>query len=295
MTTNFKISVILTTYNRSALVERAILSVLKQTRPADEIIIIDDGSTDETSELIPRKYPRISYFWQENKGISAARNAGIEKSAGDWIAFLDSDDTWLKRKLEYQQKALLHNPEYLICHTNEIWIRHGKRVNPMKKHQKSGGYIFEKCLPICVISPSSVMLHRAVFDRFGKFDTDLPVCEDYDLWLRMCAFLPVLYLEKALITKFGGHADQLSRSTWGFDRFRIQALEKIISNPQLNPAYKRAALDMINAKLKIYLQGAEKRGKSEEIESIRIKYNQYLKKEGTEALRHSGTQDPLSQ
>jgi len=281
MTTNFKISVILTTYNRSALVERAILSVLKQTRPADEIIIIDDGSTDETSELIPRKYPRISYFWQENKGISAARNAGIEKSTGDWIAFLDSDDTWLKRKLEYQQKALLHNPEYLICHTNEIWIRHGKRVNPMKKHQKSGGYIFEKCLPICVISPSSVMLHRAVFDRFGKFDTDLPVCEDYDLWLRMCAFLPVLYLEKALITKFGGHADQLSRSTWGFDRFRIQALEKIISNPQLNPAYKRAALDMINAKLKIYLQGAEKRGKSEEIESIRIKYNQYLNKEGT--------------
>jgi len=281
MTTNFKISVILTTYNRSALVERAILSVLKQTRPADEIIIIDDGSTDETSELMARKYPQILYFWQENKGISAARNAGIEKSAGDWIAFLDSDDTWLKRKLEYQQKALLHNPEYLICHTNEIWIRHGKRVNPMKKHQKSGGYIFEKCLPICVISPSSVLLHRAVFDRFGKFDTELPVCEDYDLWLRMCAFLPVLYLEKALITKFGGHADQLSRSTWGFDRFRIQALEKIISNPQLNPAYKRAALDMINAKLKIYLQGAEKRGKSEEIESIRIKYNQYLNKEGT--------------
>ena len=281
MTTNFKISVILTTYNRSALVERAILSVLKQTRPADEIIIIDDGSTDETSELMARKYPQILYFWQENKGISAARNAGIEKSASDWIAFLDSDDTWLKRKLEYQQKALLHNPEYLICHTNEIWIRHGKRVNPMKKHQKSGGYIFEKCLPICVISPSSVLLHRAVFDRFGKFDTELPVCEDYDLWLRMCAFLPVLYLEKALITKFGGHADQLSRSTWGFDRFRIQALEKIISNPQLNPAYKRAALDMINAKLKIYLQGAEKRGKSEEIESIRIKYNQYLNKEGT--------------
>jgi glycosyltransferase involved in cell wall biosynthesis len=272
MSDNFRISVIIPTYNRCALLDRAIVSVLKQTRPADEIIIIDDGSTDGTQELITKKYPQIFYIWQENKGISAARNAGIEKASGQWIAFLDSDDTWLPRKLEYQQKALTENPEYLICHTNEIWIRRGQRVNPMKKHRKSGGYIFDKCLPICVISPSSVMLHCTVFERFGKFDINLPVCEDYDLWLRLCAFLPILYLEKPLITKYGGHADQLSRSTWGLDRFRIQALEKIIANPQLAPAQKQAALDMIIYKLKIYLQGAQKRGKAEEIETLRKKY-----------------------
>ena len=152
MTTKFKISVIIPTYNRHALLERAVLSVLKQTRPADEIIIIDDGSTDGTAELIPKKFPQILYSWQENKGVSTARNAGIESASSEWIAFLDSDDTWLRRKLEYQQKSLIENPEFLICHTNEIWIRHGKRVNPLKKHQKSGGYIFEKCLyiyPIC--------------------------------------------------------------------------------------------------------------------------------------------------
>ncbi len=275
MFNNFKISVIIPTYNRCELLQRAVLSVLKQTRPADEIIIIDDGSTDGTAELIPKKFPQILYSRQENKGVSAARNAGIESASGEWIAFLDSDDTWLPRKLEYQQKSLVENPEFLICHTNEIWIRHGKRVNPLKKHQKSGGYIFEKCLPLCVISPSAVILHRSVFKRFGKFDTGLPVCEDYDLWLRICAFLPVLYLEKPLITKYGGHADQLSRSTWGLDRFRIQALEKIIADPDLSPAYKHAAVKMVIDKLKIYLQGAEKRGKSEEVERVKTKLASY--------------------
>jgi glycosyltransferase involved in cell wall biosynthesis len=271
MSDNFKISVILPAYNRCALLERAINSVLRQSRPADEIIVVDDGSTDNTPGLISDKFPGIKYLRQENQGVSAARNAGIDKATGNWLAFLDSDDTWSKHKLELQQQALLHNPEYLICHTNEIWIRNGKRINQLKKHQKSGGYIFEKCLPLCVISPSSVIVHRSVFERFGKFDTAFTVCEDYDLWLRLCAYLPVLYLEKPLITKYGGHADQLSRSTWGLDRFRILALEKIIADPQLTPAYESAAQAMLINKLKIYLKGAEKRGKSDEAEMVRIK------------------------
>jgi len=275
MKNSLNISVILPTYNRCTLLERAILSVIQQTRTADEIIIIDDGSTDGTEELIRKKYPRLLYFRQENQGISSARNAGIEKSTGEWLAFLDSDDTWLPRKLEYQERTLQANPDYLICHTNEIWIRNDKRVNPMKKHQKSGGYIFDKCLPLCVISPSAVILHRQVFDRYGKFDISLPVCEDYDLWLRLCAFLPVLYLEKPLITKYGGHADQLSRRYWGMDRYRIVALEKIITDPDLDKDHKRAALEMLIKKIKIYLQGAEKRGKREEEEVLRKKLDHY--------------------
>jgi glycosyltransferase involved in cell wall biosynthesis len=275
MSIDFTIAVIIPTFNRCALVERAISSVLKQTRPADEIVVIDDGSTDGTGDMIQKKYPQISYVQQENKGVSAARNTGIKQVKNDWIAFLDSDDMWLPRKLEYQQKALIQNPEYLICHTNEIWIRSGKRVNPLNKHRKYGGYIFDKCLPICVISPSSVMLHRSVFERFGNFDPDLPVCEDYDLWLRLCAFLPVLYLETPLITKYGGHADQLSRSTWGIDRFRIQALEKIVTNPELAAVHKSASLKMLLNKLKIYLQGAAKRKKSEEVDIVQKKYEKY--------------------
>lgn len=261
------ISVIITTYNRKNFIGRAINSVLTQTQPPDEIIIVDDGSSDETEQYIKEKYSRIKYIWQENQGISNARNNGISQASGDWIAFLDSDDEWMPFKLKNQLTALCEKPDYKICHSNEIWIRNGRRVNPMKKHEKSGGYIFEKCLPLCIISPSAVIIHHTVFDRYGKFDESFPVCEDYDLWLRLCAFLPVLFLEKPQIIKYGGHQDQLSKKYWGIDRFRIMALEKIVENSDLSNTNKTAALKMLIHKIDIYIRGARKRAKSEEIEN----------------------------
>jgi glycosyltransferase involved in cell wall biosynthesis len=257
--------VILTTYNRKNTIKRALDSVFKQTHPANEIILIDDGSTDQTNQLIKEKYPKIKYIWQTNSGISQARNRGISVSSGQWVAFLDSDDEWLPSKLNTQIKALQEYPEYKICHTNEIWIRHGKRVNPMKKHEKTGGFIFKRCLPLCIMSPSSVLIHCSVFEKYGRFDQSFPVCEDYDLWLRLCAFLPVLYIEKPQIIKYGGHRDQLSRKYWGMDRFRIIALEKIINNPKLSSENREAAFLMLLEKIDIYILGARKRGKDEEV------------------------------
>jgi len=273
------ISVIITTYNRENTIERAIDSVLVQNHPADEIIIVDDGSTDHTGQLIKRKYPNLNYIRQNNQGISSARNLGISHCTGNWIAFLDSDDEWLPSKLQDQIKALQNQPEYKICHTDEIWIRNGKRVNPMKKHKKSGGFIFKKCLPLCVISPSSVIIHRSVFEDHGIFDESLPVCEDYDLWLRLCAFLPVLFIKKPQIRKYGGHQDQLSRKYWGIDRFRITALEKIIKNPKLSPKNKELAIRVILEKIDIYILGANKRGKDDDIalyEGKRSKFRKML-------------------
>jgi glycosyltransferase involved in cell wall biosynthesis len=251
-------------------------SVLGQTRSADEIILVDDGSSDNTDQLIKEKYPDIKYIWQENRGIGHARNTGISQARGIWIAFLDSDDEWLPSKLKNQLKALQHQPDYKICHTNEIWIRNGKRVNPMKKHEKSGGLIFKNCLPLCIISPSSVIIHRSVFKEHGLFDESLPVCEDYDLWLRFCAFLPILYLEKPQIIKYGGHSDQLSHKYWGMDRFRIIALEKIIKNPKLSPEDKDAATHILIEKIEIYIQGAAKRRKGDEVELYEAKKTKYL-------------------
>lgn len=269
------VSVIIPTHDRARLLERALQSVLAQARPAQEVIVVDDGSDDGTTEIVRARFPQVYCICQRNQGVSNARNRGIEAASGDWLAFLDSDDEWLPQKLAWQERVLIAYPQYRICHTDEIWIRNGRRVNAMKKHAKAGGFIFEQCLPRCSISPSSVLIHRSVFDETGSFNESLSACEDYDLWLRICARFPVLYVDQPLIIKHGGHDDQLSRRHSAMDRFRITALENILQQ-DLRPRYYRAALDMLIKKIDIYLQGAIKRDKHEEIIIYEGKKRYYL-------------------
>ena len=270
------ISVIIPTYNRAHLLPRALDSILSQSCLPNEIIVVDDGSTDDTSVLMTSVYPEIVFIQQSNTGVSCTRNVGIKRASGDWIAFLDSDDEWFPEKLEVQMNALYKNPELKICHTNEIWIRNGTRVNPKKKHEKFGGWIFQKCLPLCCISPSSVIIHKSIFDEVGLFDGSLLVCEDYDLWLRITARNPVLYIEKPLLRKYGGHNDQLSRKYWGMDRFRIKSLEKIIYSKELSESDENAAKKMLTEKIHIFIQGAQKRGNIKEIRKFKEQYSEFL-------------------
>lgn len=273
-TKNRPVSVVIPTYNREDRLPSAIRSVLQQTAPPAEIIVVDDGSTDGTPALV-RAYPEVRYLRQENQGVSAARNHGISAAKHDWIALLDSDDEWLPRKLERQWRALERDPRFRFCHTDEIWIRKGRRVNPMKKHAKHGGYIFHHCLPLCVISPSSALINRELFEHFGMFDPELPVCEDYDLWLRICAREPVLYVDEPLLLKYGGHEDQLSRAYWGMDRFRIRALEKLIHSGAVEGEALTAALDTLYRKIDVYAAGAEKRCRFEEADRYRDKKRRF--------------------
>jgi len=254
-----KISVVIPTYNRVESLSRALNSILTQIEKPDEIIVVDDGSTDNTAELIKNHFPDVRYIFQKNNGVSAARNVGIEASNYDWIAFLDSDDEWMPHKLIEQKKHILESPNYQFCHTEEIWMRNGKFVNQMKKHKKSGGHIFDKCLPLCVISPSSVLMKKSLFEEVGLFREDLPACEDYDLWLKICAKQAVGFVEKPSIIKHGGHEDQLSKKHWGMDRFRIKSLVKILEDDLLKEEYKLSAIQMLQKKLGIFLNGAKKR------------------------------------
>ena len=269
------ISVIIPAFNRAHTLPKALDSVLSQTLKPREIIVVDDGSTDETNAVLAN-YPGLCIISQDNRGVSTARNVGIEKAGGDWIAFLDSDDEWLSDKLEKQWDAIC-NDDKLICHTDEIWIRNGQRVNPMKKHKKFGGIIYERCLPLCVISPSSVMIHRSVFEDVGVFDESLEVCEDYDLWLRICAKYSVLFIDEPLIVKYGGHEDQLSRKYWGMDRFRVKALEKMMSFGALNDEDEKATVNMILQKCGIIINGMKKRGNNDEAEKWQSKIEKYEK------------------
>jgi glycosyltransferase involved in cell wall biosynthesis len=261
------VSVVIPTFNRIERLERALQSVLAQTYRVSEIIVVDDGSSDGTQAMIQDRFgDQVRYFYQGNRGVSCARNSGIRRSTGDWIAFLDSDDEWLPEKLQTQINALKNNPDHGLCHTNEIWIRKGKRVNPMIKHDKSGGYIYRRCLPLCVISPSSVLMHRDVFDEIGLFDESLPACEDYDYWLRYCARYPVLYIESHQLIKHGGHEDQLSQRYWGMDRFRVQALLKMLQSAQLSETDRVATIETIEEKCRILQAGANKHRNHEVME-----------------------------
>ena len=259
------VAVIIPAFNRAVTLPRALDSVLMQTRPADEIIVIDDGSTDNTEEVLA-DYPDVTVIRQANSGVSAARNRGIKAAGAEWIALLDSDDSWHPQKLEMQLERLEQNPGHRLCHTEEIWVRNGVRVNQMKKHQKGGGMIFHRCLEMCVISPSSALLHRTIFDEYGLFDETLPACEDYDLWLRFCSQEQVLYIDTPLITKYGGHEDQLSRQYWGMDRFRISALGKLLDSGKLNEQQCREVRETILKKAGILVTGGKKRGNIELVE-----------------------------
>ncbi len=136
------VSVIIPTYNRKERLEKAVRSVLGQKDVPFELIIIDDGSTDGTAEMVQNNFPQARYLYQSNQGPSTARNRGIEIASGEWIAFLDSDDEWMPAKLPDQLAFFQINPGYKIHQTEELWIRNGRRVNPMKKHKKYGGWIF---------------------------------------------------------------------------------------------------------------------------------------------------------
>jgi len=268
-----KVSVIIPTFNRLSLISRAIDSVLKQTLKPFEIIVVDDGSSDNTSTLIKNNYKSVKLIKQKNLGVSKARNVGIKNSSGDWIALLDSDDEWKKNKLEVQIKSLSEHDYYSVCHTNEIWIRNGTRVNQKKRHQKYGGYIFDKCLDICRISPSSIIFQKNIINEVGWFDENLSICEDYDLWLRITANFKILFIDKPLVIKYGGHSDQLSKSVNGIEAYRIKSLENLLSNTRLIKDYKRLTIEMLITKLRIYKKGLLKRRKSNEL----LKVNRKIK------------------
>lgn len=257
------VSVVVPTFNRAAQIGAAVDSVLAQTYPHWELIVVDDGSQDETPLMLSAYGERIRTIRQENRGVSAARNRGILAAAGEFIALLDSDDYWLPDKLAAQVAYFRQHPALMLCQTEEIWVRNGRRVNPKARHRKFAGMIFEKTLPLCLISPSAVMLRRSLLDEVGLFDETLPACEDYDLWLRITWKYPVGLIETPLIVKRGGHADQLSAMP-EMDKYRIRAIVKILEQGCLSPSQAAAAGAMLAEKCRIYAAGCRKRGRLEE-------------------------------
>jgi glycosyltransferase involved in cell wall biosynthesis len=270
-----RVSVIIPTHNRKAFVLEAVDSVFAQTYEDYELIVVDDGSTDGTGRALEQHGERLHYLYQANEGVSAARNCGLAHTQGEFISFLDSDDLWLPKKLAIQVAFMDQHPEAQICYTDELWIRRGVRVNPKKRHAKYSGEIYRHCLPLCIISPSSALMRRGLFEQVGTFDPGLPVCEDYDLWLRVAARFPVFFIPQRLIVKRGGHPDQLSRGEWGNDRYRVKALAKILEMGVLTPQLRRLTIQELHRKVGVLISGYLKRGKEGETKNLRELVDHY--------------------
>ena len=272
-------SAVVPTYNRRRFIKTCLDSVLKQTFGDLEVIVVDDGSTDKTMDILAEyQGSGINYLYTEHSGVSHARNAGIRNSNGKYIAFLDSDDRWDERKLEITYKYIEDYPDINIFHTDEIWYRRGKILKQKEKHKRRSGHIYEFCLPLCCIGMSTSVVKRTLFDETGLFDESLPACEDYDFWLRACLNNEVKLIPEPLTIKEGGRKDQLSNQR-GLDRYRIYSLEKMLNSGRLSAGQRASTYNELLKKCEIYASGAAKRGKSGEADEYLFKIKKYEEQE----------------
>lgn len=265
-----EVSVIIPTYNRCELVVRAVNSVLAQTFSDFECIVVDDGSTDDTSARLREiDDSRLKIIERENAGVSAARNLAVEHSSGKFLALLDSDDEWVEDKLE-KQLAFMKKEDLQISQTDEIWIRKGKRVNQCKKHEKPEGFFFKRSLEMCMVSPSCVIFTRSFWNDVGTFDELMPACEDYDLWLRAGLKYPVGLLRERLTIKHGGRPDQLSNSVGCLDLYRMYSMVKLLVREKPDAEKRDMILKELRKKSGFYIGGCRKRGRDAEADRVML-------------------------
>ena len=202
-----RVSIIMPTYNRAHCIARAIESVIQQTWKDWELIIVDDGSLDETEKVVA-KYKaklggKINYFKKINEGVSVARNVAIKRSCGELIGFLDSDDYYYPNKLNRQIRALNDNPQAVMCYTNWSTFYDGNEdgamFHPLPDDLK--GHIYPQLISVqnCFITTPSVLLRRDTLFKAGLFDVNMHICEDIDLWRRVSRLGPVVQIFEPLI------------------------------------------------------------------------------------------------
>ncbi|HMO16641.1 MAG TPA: glycosyltransferase family A protein [Oligoflexia bacterium] len=282
----FSCSVIIPTYNREQITERALQSVFKQTAQPSQIILVNDGSTEPYNNIINISKQRgVDYFKTKHSGVSAARNSGLRKASGEWICFLDSDDEWLPEKLEKQLEYISNNRGALFVQSLEKWIKGDKEVSIPKHLIPASGPAFARSLDLCCISASTCMIHHSLVDKVGFFDERLLVCEDYDYWLRALTFTDIHLIGIPLSIKYNSTANQLSDSEIAIDRFRVFSLLKYLSIENFPENNKKLALSKLIEKLDILITGARKRG----LERDYLLYEMLLMNVNKSAIKQTGS------
>ena len=219
-----KVSIIIPTFNRRDYITTALDSVLAQSYKDYEIIIIDDGSSDDTKEVLKPYQNNIRYFYQDNRGIPATRNKGIREAQGDYIAFLDSDDYWLPEKLKRQIECFKQNPHYGMVATRCSSITPDGRFRKKNRPGKSG-WVLTDLFKANFIRTSSAMIEKECFEKVGLFDESLPECEEYDLWLRITKHYPIGFINEPL-TVYTDNPRGVSTDSLAGRILRLKVLEK---------------------------------------------------------------------
>lgn len=234
-----EVSVVIPTYNSARYVIEAVNSVLAQTYQDFEVLVIDDGSTDETAAAMSRYQAPVRYIQQPNGGVAVARNRGIAESRGRYVAFLDADDTWLPHKLERQLAALQDQPNYRASYAAFTVV--DASLNPLgiSRSQRQASALEDLLLRGNIIgSICTVLCERALFELVGGFDPALSQCADWDMWVRLAAQTEFLYLDEPLVT-YRQHGTNMSRNAPLLESDSLQVLKKGFAMPDL-PAALRA-------------------------------------------------------
>jgi len=261
-----RVTVVVPVRDRVEMLRRAVESVLEQTYQDFDLVVVDDASKQDLSS-VKDVVEGMGHQWlkrERNEGVAAARNIGTEMVDGEWVAFLDSDDVWAAEKLERQMAWHVEHPEIKISQCEEEWKRNGLPLRKKNSQQQPDGWIFEKCVEVCCISPSCVMMSRRLWQELGGFDTRYRVCEDYELWLRIALRNSVGLVRSEfgpLVTRHGGHDDQLSFAVEAMDRFRVLALLELLNREDLLEEQRQLVEQGISKKSELLENGAKKRGK----------------------------------
>ncbi len=258
MAHGIEVSVIVPTYNRRLLVERAIRSVLAQTRRVDEVIVIDDGSTDGTANALQASFgEQIRYVWQENRGVSSARNHGLRIARGRYLTLLDSDDEWLPDKTRLQWLWLESNPDFgmVLCDVIRMDAAH-RDVEVFRRRDllPVDGHILKWVLLEPALAPASMMMRRCVYEAVGGFDETLPTAEDLDYHLRIAARCKIGVVEQSLVRAMRGHdgLSSLARTCDDYVRVieaavaaSVEQVTQVDRDRALARAYARNARGMV--------------------------------------------------
>ena len=234
-----KVSVVIPTFNYGRYVGEAIASVLAQTHMDIELVVVDDGSTDNTAEVVGRfPDPRLRYVRQENRGLAGARNTGIRESSAEYIGFLDSDDSWLPRRLERQLPLLEDDAVGHVCCGYFVKDESAGTIVTRAPSPLRGDVLRTLAVENRIAgSATTSLIRRSLFDRIGLFDETLRACEDWDVWLRLARVTRFDYVDEPLAT-IRLHSSNMMRETDRMESSMTRVIRRFYADTTLSPSIR---------------------------------------------------------